>query len=361
MKILLVNDVSGVHEYLYRGLIELGHECELIPFDRPTIRPIEHSRNFFPLKDWGLVGKGIRPFINIWRAGNLSQYDVVAFVHRITFINKPHFLRYVDTPLVSAKAKVMSYTALGCDELGYIFENPVLPYSPCESCERQDDAGQYCIKVNRPSHSKAVSVLNKYFDVVTSPAIEYDHIRGMFNGPSMKIPFPIDLSEIPWKPTNHTNTKLRIIHTPSRKGFKGTDVVLEAIEILKKKRSDFEFSVLHGLSFDEYTNRVSLADIVIDQTWSQSSGMNALWLLAMGKVVFSGNTDLCKNYFSFGEENPTFDAPPDAHQLANRLGDVLDNRQKIPEIAAQGREYISKHHDHIHVAQQYVDLWCGCL
>lgn len=361
MKILLFNDISGVHEYLYRGLIALGHECELVPFDRPTIHPIEHSRNFFPLRNWGLLGKGFRPFINIWRAKNLPQYDVVAFVHRISVINKPHFLRYVDTPLVAKNARVMSYTALGCDELGYIFENPVLPYSPCNACERQDDAGQYCIKVNRPSHTKAVSVLNKYFDVVTSPAIEYDHIRGLFKGPSIRIPFPIDLSEIPWQPANHTNAKLNIIHTPSRKGFKGTDVVLEAIEILKKTRNDFEFSVLHGLPFEEYTARVSSADVVIDQVWSQSSGMNALWLLAMGKVVFSGDTDLCKNYFPFGGENPTFDAPPDAQLLANRLEFVLDNKQQIPKITSQGREYISKYHDHIKVAQQYIDLWRSCM
>lgn len=361
MKILLVQDVSGVHEYLYRGLIELGHECELATFGFSTIRTIANERKFSPLKKLGAAGQGLRPFINLWRATNLPQYDVMSFIHRISFVHRPVFLRYVDTPLVSRKAKVMSYTALGCDELGLIFENPVLPYRPCGSCERQDLTGQYCINVNRPLHSKATSLLNKYFDVVTSPAIEYDHIRGLFNGPSMKIPFPIDLSEIPWIPANHTSAKLNIIHTPTRKGFKGTDVVLEAIELLKKKRNDFEFSVLHGLPFDEYTRKVNVADVVIDQTWSQSSGMNALWLLAMGKIVFSGNTELCKNYFPFGNENPTIDAPPDANQLADRLESVLNNRDRIPAMVAQGREYIRRHHNHIHIAQRYVDLWSGLL
>jgi len=357
MQILLVNDVSGVHEYLYRGLIELGHECELVPFDRPTIAHITHARNFFPLKNWGIIGKSLRPIINLSRVRSLPYYDVVSFMHRISFINKPHFLRYVDTPLVSEKTQVMSYTALGCDELGYLFENPVLPYRPCESCERQDEAGQYCIKVNRPSHSKATSVLNKYFNVVTSPAIEYDHIRGLFEGPSEKIPFPLDLSEVPWKPAKNANAKLNIIHTPSRNGFKGTDVVLAAIEILKKKRNDFEFSLIQGLAWEKYIAAVSAADVVIDQVWSQSSGMNGLWLLGMGKVVLSGNTTLCKGYFSFGQENPIIDAPPEAQLLANKLESVFDNKQKIPALVEQGRNYVAKHHNHINIAQQHIDLW----
>lgn len=357
MKILLVNDARGVHEYLYRGLIELGHECDLVVFDYETISHVANAKHFFPLRKWGLAGKVFRPMINLWGVKNLPEYDVMSFNHRISFINRPYFLRYVDLPILAKKAGLLSYIALGCDELAYLLKNPLLPYRPCTGCERFDKAGQHCINVNRKLHSKATSVLNKYFDVVTSPAIEYDHIRGIFHGPSMKIPFPLDLSEIPWKPARHLVSKLNIIHTPSRKGFKGTEIVLGAIKILKKNRNDFEFGLIHGLEWKKYLEAVSAADLVIDQVWSQSSGMNGLWLLGMGKVVLSGNTILCGDYFPFGHENPIIDAPPDAQLLADRLESVLDNKQKIPELAEQGRDYVDKHHNHIKIAQQYVNLW----
>jgi glycosyltransferase involved in cell wall biosynthesis len=357
MKILLVQEISGVHEYLQRGLVELGHDCHLATFGFPTKRIVANEIKLSPFKSLGSLGKPFRPIYNLLSAMRLQHYDVISFIHQISFIYNPVFLRYIDTPWVAEKAKVMSYTALGCDELALIYENPILPYRPCHSCEREDIAGQHCLNVNRDLHVGAKGLLNKHFDVVTSPAIEYDHVRQYFNGQSEKIPFPIDLSDIEWKPAVGTNNMIRIVHTPTRTGFKGTTVVLEAINKLKQKRSDFHFEVLSGLSFSDYTAKVELADIVIDQVWSQSSGMNALWLLAMGKVVFSGNTSLCKDYFPFGYDNPTIDASPNADDLASSIETLLDDRNSIKFITEMGREYVSKNHDHIKIASQYAKLW----
>ncbi|MFE8730769.1 hypothetical protein, partial [Aeromonas hydrophila] len=73
-----------------------------------------------------------------------------------------------------------------------------------------------------------------------------------------------------------------MVHTPSRSGFKGTEQVLKAIEILKSKTNDFTFDIISGYSFCEYIKVIGDADVIIDQVWSQSPGMNALWLLGMG-------------------------------------------------------------------------------
>lgn len=357
MKILLVSDARGVHEYLYRGLIELGHDCEMAVLHYQPIAPVAHARNFHPLRKLRRIGRMLRSYINYWQIKDLPEYDVISFVHRISFHDQMNSLQYSDLPLLSKKAKILSYTALGCDEISLIKNNPDLPYSPCGDCERFDATGQHCIKVVRELHEKGVAKLCKYFNVVISPMIEYDHARSIFQNPSSRIPFPIDISEIPWKPAQGLNQKLNIVHTPTRKGFKGTHIVLRAMEILKGRRSDFEFNMVEGLPFEEYTKVMESADIVIDQVWSQSAGMNALWMLGMGKVVFSGNSDLCKAYFPFGNENPIIDAPPDPEQLADRLEAVLRDRAGIVDLSERGRNYIEKHHNHITIAQQYVDLW----
>jgi hypothetical protein len=255
------------------------------------------------------------------------------------------------------KSKILSYTGLGCDEISLINNNPALPYSPCGDCERFDQTGKFCKSTIRKSHEKGVSNLSEFFDVVVSTMIEYDHARTLFKGPSARIPFPLDISEIPWKPAQRMRKKIKIIHTPTRQGFKGTHIVLSAIDILKVRRSDFEFTVVQGLPFEEYTKVMESADIVIDQVWSQSAGMNALWMLGMGKVVFSGNSELCKAYFPFGDENPIIDAPPNAEELANKLEAVLNDRYLISILSERGRDYITKQHNHITIAQEYLNLW----
>lgn len=357
MKILLVDDASGVHEYLYRGLVELGHDCDLAMFNDTTKSHISSEINFRTIPNWGIAGKAFTPIMNLMKVLNLPEYDVTSFMHRISFISKPFLLRYIDLPIIANKSNLLSYISLGCDEISYILKNKKLPYSPCSSCEQFDITGKYCININRKFHAKSAINLNRYFNVAVSTAVEYDHINEIFNGPFKKIPFPIDLTEIPWNPACHTKDKLVICHTPTRLGFKGTNIVLEAIEILRSRRNDFHFNLIHGLAWDEYIKQISASDIVIDQVWSQSSGMNGLWLLGMGKIVFSGNTELGKSYFPFGHENPIIDAPPDAKSLAEKLGNILDNKQNIPSMAEKGRQYISEHHNHIKIAQDYIGFW----
>lgn len=92
-----------------------------------------------------LTMKPFRPMINLQEVKNLPEYDVMSFIHRMSFINKPYFLRYVDLPILAKKAGLVSYTALGCDKFGYLLENPLHPYRPCTACERFDKAGQMIV------------------------------------------------------------------------------------------------------------------------------------------------------------------------------------------------------------------------
>ncbi len=357
-KILLVNDTRGAHEYLYRAFVKMGIECNMALFGTGTIQPIDNNLNFDPLRNFGYLGKLSRPFINLLNVRKLENYDVASYVHRISFIDKPHFLRYQDLSFVRDKVRVMSYTGLGCDEISFIADNNKLPYRPCESCLQYDDPSEKCVRIVRPLKTEAVKNLNKYFNCVTSSMVEYDHISEVYNGYINRIPLPLDLSEIPWIPSGkNKNSKVKIIHTPSRAGFKGTEIVLKAIKKLEIIRNDFEFKVISGLPFNDYINEIGEADIIIDQVWSQSPGMNALWLAAMGKVVFSGNTTLAQAYFNFSKDSPIINAHPDPEKLAKDLDSTISSRHRFKSIGENGREYVKNNHDHLVVAKQYIDQW----
>lgn len=357
-KILLVNDTRGAHEYLYRAFKKMGLDCDIALFGTSTVAPIYQSLNFDPLRSWGAIGKIPRPIINLINVKKLENYDVASYVHRISFIDRPHFLRFRDLPIVRDKVRVMSYTGLGCDEISFIADNNSLPYKPCNTCQKYDDPASYCERIVRPLKFEAVKNLNKYFDCVFSAMVEYSHIADEYKGKVQKLPLPLDVSEIPWKPSGSLNNKkVKITHTPSRAGFKGTEVVLEAIKKLKTIRNDFEFQIVSSLPFDQYIEAIAEADIIIDQVWSQSPGMNALWLLGMGKIVFSGNTKLAQEYFEFSKDSPIINADPDPNILAADLSNMISEKITYPKLAELGREYIKKHHDNINIATQYIEAW----
>lgn len=357
-KILLVNDTRGAHEYLYRAFIRMGIECDIALFGTATISTLEHSLNFDPLRNWGRFGKIPRPFLNLINAKRLAKYDVASYVHRISVIDKPYYFRFRDLPTIRDKVSVMSYTGLGCDEISFIADSRLLPYKPCETCQKYDDKARFCERIVRPMKIEAVNNLNKYFDCVFSAMVEYSHISDVYKGKVEKIPLPLDISEIPWKPAGASgDSKVKIIHTPSRAGFKGTAVVLDAIEKLKNIRNDFEFKMVSGLPFNEYISVIGEADIVIDQVWSQSPGMNAIWLLGMGKIVFSGNTSLSQKYFNFAKDSPIINAEPNSEALAIDLSSAISSKQHFMAMAEAGREYVNKNHDHMTIAKQYIDQW----
>jgi hypothetical protein len=190
-----------------------------------------------------------------------------------------------------------------------------------------------------------------------TPCYEYDHAHVSFpNAIHRRIPLPICTSSIPFLPAR-TSRPPRIFHAPSRRGFKGTPVILEAIEILRGEGVPFEFRVVEGLPFAEYMACISEADIHIDQVLSKSAGMAALESLCMGKIVISGNSSEARAYFPFSDESPVIQGSSDPQQLAGVLRDVLNRRDDFESMAHHGRSFVEAHHDHVKVAALFADLW----
>ena len=358
MKVLLIGEASGVHRNLKKGLREHGVEALHIVASA-SVSWKWWDDAFSP--DWkgimGGIARNVAPFVKI---GRLSSFDVANFINTITAVHGLH-TRYLDIPLIRRKVRVMSYYALGCDEIGLIRHNPGLPYRPCETCLASGEVlGRDCAQLLNPRFEKSQELVRRYFDFGSSSMVEYGHTEDLFPGRFRRIPFPVDAGPIAFRPAKN-RPKPVIVHTPTRRGFKGTDIVLKAMELLAAKRSDFEFRIVEGLSYADYLDAMAEADIVLDQVFSQSSGMNGLEMMAAGKVMLTGSTPLGRAYFPFGDESPAIDAPPDAARLAATLSAVLDRKGDFPAIAEASRDYVLKHHDPVEVAGQFLDGWQALL
>lgn len=354
MRILLVGEASGVHRNLKIGLLALGAECyHMTQSDSTSWR--EFDDTFSPAYS-GIIGglaRNISPFLKI---SALDDYDVINFVNTITAVHGK-YTKYLDIPWFRKKTKLMSYYALGCDEIGLIRRNDKLPYKPCETClASKDTLSRDCDLMFNRQYEKSQEITKKYFDFGACSMIEYGHVEKIFGQYFSRIQFPVDISRIPFNPAK-SRSSVNIVHTPTRRGFKGTYVVLQAIEILKKRRNDFNFSLVEGLSYEKYVTRMAEADIVIDQIYSQSPGMNGLEMMAAGKIVLTGATDIGKSYFDFMNDSPAFDAPPDDVLLADQLDRILDRKNEFGVLAERGRSYVEMNHSIKKVAEKFLNEW----
>lgn len=354
MKILLIGEASGVHRNLKAGLVALGVECHHVTQSDSTSWR-EFDDTFSP--DYsGVLGGLARNIAPFWKISKLDDYDVINFTNTITAVHGK-FTKYLDIPWLRRKTKLMSYYALGCDEIGLIRRNGNLPYNPCETClASKDTLSRDCDLLFNPRYEKSQDITRKYFDFAACSMVEYGHVEEIFGPNFAKIQFPVDISRIPFSPAR-PRPSVNIVHTPTRRGFKGTNTVLQAIEILKKRRHDFNFDLVEGLSYKEYVMRMVEADVVVDQIYSQSPGMNGLEMMAAGKIVLTGATALGKAYFEFMTDSPAFDAPPDAMLLADQLDLVIDRRNEFSVLAERGRSYVETNHSLIGVAERFLNEW----
>lgn len=197
-----------------------------------------------------------------------------------------------------------------------------------------------------------LAFLSKYFD----HAIVNDEELKAYVEPYYKnihvIPHAIDVNAItPYYPEKQT--KPLIVHAPSRRDTKGTQYVLNAIELLKRTGLDFDFRLIEGLSHQEALALYRKATIVIDQLQIGSYGHLSIEAMAMGKpVICYIREDLVKKY---PEDLPVVKANP--KNLFKVIKKLIRQPKNWPIIGKQGRQYVENHHSYDKVADKLIKVY----
>ena len=50
-------------------------------------------------------------------------------------------------------------------------------------------------------------------------------------------------------------------------------------------------------------------------------------------------------------------AQPDVEQLFRQMQYIVEHRSSIPQWGYESRKYVENVHDHVKIAQRYVDAW----
>lgn len=356
MKILLIGDFSSFHVNLKSGLNQIGEECYLAS-DGDGFKKTGISDIYFPFdsnKFRRYTKKILFPFTNL---KSYFNYDVVQLVYNDIFGgSKFNYNYYIIKKIVKNNKKVF-LSACGSDYFSYI-NRKNLEYNFFDDDPTVFKNGK-CVfeeKYYKRNNEKVLELIDGIIPTTYTYAEAYRNHPKLLN----TIPFPMDIDKIKYIPQKIKNNKIKIFHGLNREGFKGTKYIREAMEKIKEKYpKDVDIIIDGKMPLGKYLKVLEEANIVVDQAYSYGYGMNALYSLAMGKVVLSGNEPECGKEFG-RDDIPVINIKPSVEDIYNKLEKLVLNKKSVEEIGYKSRKFVEDFHDYKKVAKQYLETWEKC-
>lgn len=365
MRILLLGDYSNVHATLARSLRELGHDVVLVS-DGDTWKNYPRDIDLVRRRS-GFLG-GLLHYMRMWRIFlSLRGFDVVQLVNPVfaplraeRLLPFYRLLRRRNKRVFLAAFGMDHYYAQAClDCHTFRYSDFNFGTEVRDTCEtrvwRKEWVDGAKGRLNR--------IIADDCDGIISGLYEYDAAyRPHFSGKLHFIPFPI----VPKAPRCVKMTgdvgKLRFFIgiQRSRSAYKGTDVMLRALErVVARYPSACEIVRVESLPFNQYVRTMEGCHVLLDQLYSYTPAMNALEAMSRGLVVVGGGEP--ENYEILGcaDLRPIINVQPSADDVYNQLCRLVEHRDEVPALAKQSYEYIARYHDYRKVAARYLSVWTG--
>lgn len=355
MKILLLGEYSGLHNNLKAGLQEFGHDVTLAA-SGDGFKSFPADIKFDSLKK-GMIGKIERNLSYFFNLNKMVGYDIVQVINPIVFnprfgINK-FLLNYI-----IKNNNIVSLLGAGCDAFYWQKARKQLEYGPF------DDNLKYDYKtIENPLYDGLdslnwnISLANRVDHIIP---IMYEYEIGYKNFPNLRkcIPIPMNINKINYQP-NVVEGKLKVFHGLNRYGFKGTRIVEEAFESLKEN-IELDLKIEGNMPINDYLLLMEKTNIIVDQVYSYSAGMNAIYALAMGKIVLGGAEPESLEALGI-KSTPILNIKPSSTSIASMVEYLLDNKKDIPEKGYEARKFVEENHDYIRVAEKYMNTWLNTI
>jgi glycosyltransferase involved in cell wall biosynthesis len=182
---------------------------------------------------------------------------------------------------------------------------------------------------------------------------EYDHL-GMKQDLHYLF-YPYDPSELPER-NNTNNETVTIIHTPTNRKYKGTELIIRVIDRIKKEKK-IRFILMENKPRNEVLAAKSRSDIAIDQVGGTMGGTGygkaGLETLAMGIPTV---TNMTSEYVSWLPENP-FTVANNEDELYNKLNELIDSKELRERTGEQGIRWVEKYHGYKNVDSKLKELY----
>jgi len=170
------------------------------------------------------------------------------------------------------------------------------------------------------------------------------------------IPQPIDLDY--WKPLSIEKKEgaVIIIHAPTHRKVKDTDLIISTIEELKREGYPVELSLIEGKSYESLKSYYQKGDIFMDQIIIGAYGNFAVEGMALKKPVCVYIKEEVSPLYP--KELPVMNTSLD--NLKQNLIKLIEDENLRKELGEKGRAYVEKYHDVQKVALKCLSIYRNC-
>lgn len=288
-----------------------------------------------------------------WMDQALDRFDVFHF-HSRPFLIQSGELRFpslLDLLMLKAAGKAVVFHYRGTE---IRFREAFRAANPHHFCD--DDPGGLFARIGDDTKAAHLSFVRAVADriLVTDP-----EIAGYVGDDAITVPRAIDLDSWPdvGVAADPPPEGPLICHAPSRRGLKGTDALLAALDRLKAESVPFRLDLIENVTNDQTRERLMRADVVVDQLRIGWYGVLAVEAMALGKPVVAYLRDDLAAQAPPGL--PVVSASPDT--VADRLRDLLTDGALRHRLAAEGRAFCQAYHGNIAVARQLAGIYQDAL
>lgn len=362
MRILLIGEYSNVHWTLAEGLRALGHKVTVasdgdhwkdyrrdIDLKRKSLGKIDTIKYLLrlALKFPRFKGYDIVQIINPIFL-DLSAERMYPFYRYLRRHNKRLFMGAFGMDYYWVKA------GLDCTTFRYS------DFNLGDKLRHNADNDVFIADWYKGEKGRLTQFVAKDCDGIVSGLYEYDaSYRPYFAHKMTFIPFPINTHTVsPIQHDGHSKVRFFIGIQKSRSEYKGTDIMLRALQRVANDYPDrCEIIKAESVPFEQYQQMMNTSDVLLDQLYSYTPAMNALLAMAKGLVVVGGGEPENYEILHENELRPIINVLPNEDDVYDKLKYLVLNPEYIPQLSKQSIEYIRKHHDHKKVASEYIDFW----
>lgn len=377
MRILLVGEYSGLHNNLKKGLIALGHDVVIVgtsdgfkkyPIDFELTRKFTTGLSHkLKVAIYKLTGFDITA-LNLYKQfvqkqSQLKGFDIVQLINECPLNSTPKFEKKVISFLKQHNHNLFLLSC-GTDHISVSYAyNGNFRYSildPLYKRKLQKSDYYSILKYLNPEYQNHSKWLYNNIRGVIASDLDY-HIPLLGNSKYLGlIPNPVNLAKLKKEEFKTTNPKpIQIFLGINKKAYlkKGIDYFEQALEIIKEKYGKaISVTTVENLPYHEYIKAFNNCHILLDQVLGYDQGYNALEAMAKGKVVFTGAEKEFYNHYNI-KEKVAINALPDVDYLVKQFSILIENPELLQDISAAAEKFVAKYHDHINVAQKYIDTW----
>ncbi|HVL33053.1 MAG TPA: hypothetical protein VM600_05665 [Actinomycetota bacterium] len=165
------------------------------------------------------------------------------------------------------------------------------------------------------------------------------------------MPRAVELGEWERTPALHRDVPV-VLHVPSRRTLKGTDLIMAGLEQLRDEGVRFELRLLENIPHEEMKKAMRDADVVVDQLLLGDHGLTSVEAMLSGCVAVAYLTPEVRQTCS---DMPIFDVDPTS--FVDRMRVLLTDRELRVALAGRGYDWVAQHFDASRVARMHIERY----